>query len=108
METGGSKGKKETLMVTSLCRGLQAHQEVLAWLARKGRLSSGPRDPRGLPACLGLLALEDLDPLGHQDPQGHQDHQRSLEQLWPFQAHPALQDTKASQDVMEKMARKDQ
>lgn len=45
--------------------------------ARKGQLSSGPRDLRVLLACLGRLALEDLAPLGRQDPQGHQDLQLS-------------------------------
>lgn len=49
--------------------------------ARRGRLSLGPRDPRVLLACLGLLALEDLVPLGHRDPQGPQDHQLSLVQV---------------------------
>lgn len=49
--------------------------------ARKGRLSSGPRDPLVLLACLGLRALEDPVHLGHRAPQGHQDHQLSLEQV---------------------------
>lgn len=73
METGGSEEKKETLSAISLCRGLQACQEVRAWLARKGRLLLGPGDPQVFLACLGPLALEDLVLLGHQDPQGHQD-----------------------------------
>lgn len=77
METGGSREEKETPTVTSLNQGLQARQEVQAWLARKGQLSSGPRDLRVLLACLGRLALEDLAPLGRQDPQGHQDLQLS-------------------------------
>lgn len=49
--------------------------------ARKGRPSSGPRDPRVLLACLGHLDLEDLVPLGHRDPQGHQDLRLSWEQV---------------------------
>lgn len=81
METGGSKEKKETPSMTSLCLGLQACQEFQAWSARKGRLSLGLGDPQVLLACLDHLALEDLVLLGHRDPQGHQDLQPSWEQL---------------------------
>lgn len=41
----------------------------------------GPKDPQVFLACLGLLALGDLVPLGHRDPRGHQDLQPSLEQV---------------------------
>lgn len=58
----------------------------------------GPKDPQVFLACLGLLALGDLVPLGHRDPRGHQDLQPSLEQPWPFRAHLALQDSQGFPD----------
>lgn len=84
---------EESPPTTFLCLGLQAYQDIQAWLDRKERLLSGPRGPQGFQACLDPLALGDLVFLDHRDLLGHQDLLPFWVQLWPFQAHLALQDS---------------